>query len=362
MHNNIIEPTLEYDFSKVQLGIPVSHPNSTFVSRIFVNNKPLYIQTPKCTTKNGIIQSGKKWYCDLMFSSDDSIFIDWVTNLELKCQTLICSKSMSWFDTEYSKDDIENAFSSPLKIYKSGKYYLLRVNVKPTMKIYNEATSTVSFDDIKENVNMITVLEFYGIKFTSRNFQIEVELKQSLIVSNDEFVENCFIPRQQPVQNIPVVQQKEEPKYLPREPDEPPPPPLLSNINKKIDTPLTQLTPEQPHVNEEVSMEEVNSINEYLDLEDIKQEESLDLELSEFVFDAERLEETAPLQLKRPIDQYYREYNDLIEQANKLQKSLTKIYSVAKNLKEKHSLNVDDIEHYIYSDVDLSDNEYDDDV
>ena len=367
MHNNIIEPVLDYDFSKVQLGIPVSHPNSTFVSRIFLNSKPLYIQTPKCTAKNGIVKSGKKIYCDLMFSSDDSIFIDWVSNLEVKCQSLICSKSESWFETEYTKEDIETAFSSPLKIYKSGKYYLLRVNIKPTMKIYNDLNVEVSFDDINENVTMITVIEFYGIKFTSRNFQIEVELKQSMIVSNDEFLGNCFInkpvvqpiqqPVQQPVQSFPV--------YLPREPDEPPT--LLSNDIPPI-TPPTIITNEV-----EVEVDLDNAINE-MKHNEMKQDEINaeittledllpinDLELSEFDFDTERLEESAPLHLKRPIDQYYKEYNDLIEQANKLKKSLSRIYSAAKNLKETYSLNVDNIEQYIYSDIDISDNENDDD-
>ena len=355
MHNNIIEPVLDYDFSKVQLGIPVSHPNSTFLSRIFLNSKPLYIQTPKCTAKNGIVKSGKKIYCDLMFSSDDSIFIDWVSNLEAKCQSAICSKSESWFETEYTKEDIETAFSSPLKIYKSGKYYLLRVNIKPTIKIYNDLNVEVSFDDINENVTMITVIEFYGIKFTSRNFQIEVELKQSMIVSNDEFLGNCFI-------NKPVVQPIQTPTvYLPREPDEQP---QLSN-----DTTTTTLTKEvDVHVEVDVEpiSDNMNAINEMKHNEINSEITTLedptnDLELSEFEFDAERLEESTPLHLKRPIDQYYKEYNDLIEQANKLKKSLSRIYSAAKNLKETHSLNVDNIEQYIYSDIDISDNENDDD-
>jgi hypothetical protein len=349
MHNNIIEPTLDYDFSKVQLGIPVSHPNSTFVSRIFLNNKPLYIQTPKCTTKNGIIKSGKKLYCDLMFSRDDSIFIDWVTNLELKCQTLIFNKSESWFDTEYTKDDIDAAFSSPFKLYKSGKhFYLMRVNIKPTMKIYNDLNVEVSFDDIDENVTMINVIEFYGIKFTSRNFQIEVELKQSMIVSNDDFLGNCFISK--PI-TMPVATQS---LYVPREPDEVPQ--LLSNdTSNEILTILTKTEEPEEEQQLEVKQEEEK-------LEPIKQDFNHDLELSEFDFDAaERLEESAPLQLKRPIDQYYKEYNDLIEQANKLKKSLSKIYSTAKNLKEMHSLNVDNIEQYIYSDIEISDNENDED-
>ena len=335
---NIIEPRMDYDFSKLQLGIPVSHLNSTYLARIFENNKPLYMQTPKCTTKGGIVKSGKKMYCDLMFSSDDSIFIDWVTNLEVKCQSLICNKSESWFQTTYSKDEIETAFSSALKIYRAGKYYLLRVNIKPTMKIYTDLNVEVSFDDINENTNILNIIEFYGIKFTSRNFQIELELKQMMIVSKDEFVDNCFIKpnnyhNEIPILSPPLILTKESPKvYQPIEPDEPY---VSSDSQEKIEKPELVL-----EIKEEVI-------------------EPKSIELAEFDFDSmvERLEESTPLHLKRPTDQYYKEYNDVITRANKLKKELNRVYLEADAIKEKYSLDVDDVDKTIYSDVDISDNE-----
>jgi hypothetical protein len=356
---NIIEPQLDYDFSKLQLGIPASYLNSTYIARIFENNKPIYIQTPKCNTRGGIVKSGKKMYCDLMFSTDDSIFIDWISNLEAKCQTLICNKSESWFQTTYSKDEIETAFSSSLKIFKAGKFYLMRVNIKPTMKIYTDLNVEVSFDDINENTKMLNIIEFYGIKFTSRYFQIEVELKQSMIVGKDEFVENCFIKPpphvvqqqqiqapvqavqapvvQAPVVQAPVVQvvveeepKQEKPKYQPTEPTEP-------YVSRNV----VEIKDSDP---------EINNINT-----------PTSLELSEFNFDdmVEHLEETTTplLRLKRPTEQYYKEYNDIIFRANKLKEELTRAYLEARTLKEKYELNVDDIDKTIYSDIEISDNE-----
>lgn len=366
IHNNhIIEPHMDYDFSKLLLGIPVAHPNSTYVARIFATNKPLYIQTPKCTTRGGIIKSGKKLYCDLIFSADDSIFIDWITNLEAKCQSLIFHKSESWFQTAYSKDEIETAFSSSLKIYKAGKYYLLRVNVKPTIKIYTDLNVEVSFDDINEKTHMLNIIEFYGIKFTSRNFQIEVELKQSMIVNNDEFVENYFLKPQSNIQEQPRVQlyqQQQQPQqvstvqaiaplYLPREPDEPY---VFSEILKEE---------QQEHKKQEQEQQEQHYTKEKTDIPpeitlEIKEEKEEDL--AEFDFDSmlERLEET-PLCLKRPTDQYYKEYNDVLARATKLKQELNRIYLEARTIKEKYGLNVDDIDKTIYSDVDISDNESD---
>ena len=93
------------------------------------------------------------------------------------------------------KDDIETAFTSPFKIYKSGKFYLLRVNVKPNVKIFNDDTQIISLEDLTADKTLISIIEIQGIKFSSRNFQIEIELKQSMVVSPDPFLDACFIKK-----------------------------------------------------------------------------------------------------------------------------------------------------------------------
>jgi len=349
MIDNIIEPTMNYDFNKLQLGIPVAHPSSTYVTRLFMHNKPIYIQTPKCTTKSGFVTSGKKIYCDLMFHSDDSIFIDWVTNLELKCHSLICEKGESWFQTTYTNDDIESAFVSPLKIYKSGKYYILRVNVKPNMKVYNDLNTEISHSEINDSTTMITIIEFYGIKFTSRNFQMEVELKQSMIVSPDDFLGNCFIkPTNKVLQQQQQQQQKEEPPIV----EEPIDPPIVVPIVE--DKPNVELIIEEKEPETE-QPQQLDIIDPFVSIDELEPLE-IDFNISE------RLEESEPLHLKRPVEQYYSEYNTLITKADKLKSELRRIYLEAQILKEKHSLMVNEIDKNIDSDIDISDNEDDDDI
>lgn len=192
--DNIIEPTIDYDFSNLYLGPPSTLAGGSYFTKImYSNNKLLYLQTPKCLTKQGFVKSGKKIFVDLMFDNNDTVFINWIENLEAKCQELLFSKGETWFQTKLEKDDIETAFTSAFKIFKSGKYYLLRVNVKPSIKIYNEANNVVSLEDITVDKTIISILEIQGIKFTSRSFQMEIELKQSLIVSPDPFLDSCFI-------------------------------------------------------------------------------------------------------------------------------------------------------------------------
>jgi hypothetical protein len=194
--NDIIEPAIDYDFSKLYLGPPSTLAGGSYFTRImYNNNKILHLQTPKCLTKQGFVKSGKKFFVDLMFDNNDTVLINWIENLEAKCQELLYNKGESWFQTKLEKDDIETAFTSAFKIYKSGKYYLLRVNVKPNIKVYNESDEVIKLEDITTSNHVISILEIQGIKFTSRNFQIEIEMKQTMIVSPDPFLDECFIKK-----------------------------------------------------------------------------------------------------------------------------------------------------------------------
>jgi hypothetical protein len=194
---NITEPNNEYDFKKISVGSLSRVSAETYQARIFSNAKPLFIQTPKSITKQGFVKTGKKWYCDLMFTNQDELFVNWIENLEITCQRLIYEKKTEWFTEEEKMDlhDIESAFTSLLKLYKSGKYYLIRANVKQNIKIFDERGEQLSTERIDASTYMITVLEIQSIKFASKNFQIEVDMKQCMVVSPDPFSESCFIKR-----------------------------------------------------------------------------------------------------------------------------------------------------------------------
>ena len=197
---NIYEPNETFDFANISLAHPIGITGGAYFTKIQMNSKPLYIETPKCLTKQGFVKSGKKIYSELMFDNNDEQFIHWMENLEIKCQQLIYEKGESWFQNQLEMNDIETAFTSPMRIYKSGKFYLIRVNVKmnyitntPQLKIYNENETPLSIDDVTADTNIISIVEIQGIKFTSRNFQIELELKQIMVINTNEIFENCLI-------------------------------------------------------------------------------------------------------------------------------------------------------------------------
>ena len=128
--DNIIEPNENFDFSKLSLAHPAGIQGGAYFTKIEFNKKPLYIQTVKSLTRQGIVKTGKKYYCDLMFDKNAEVLIHWFEKLEEKCQRLIFEKRDVWFQNALEENDIETAFNSLIRVYKSGKYYLVRVNIK----------------------------------------------------------------------------------------------------------------------------------------------------------------------------------------------------------------------------------------
>lgn len=193
-----------FDFSKFILTHPEPLPGGSYFTKLNINNDILYAQTPKCISKQGIVSSsGKKSYIDLMFSTEDSKFIEFMENLEKSCVEKIHEKKNSWFTNDIDLNDIENAFTATLRPYKAGKYYLLRANIAPsknlvkmpTCFVFDESENKLSLDDIKPENDLITVLEIQGIKFTPKSFQFEIILRQVLIMSNTPVFQSCLIKK-----------------------------------------------------------------------------------------------------------------------------------------------------------------------
>ena len=67
-----------YPFDEISLITPRPMQGGSFFSKVVVQNgKPMLFQTPRCLTKNGIIRTDKKIYCDLKFSEIHETFIQW---------------------------------------------------------------------------------------------------------------------------------------------------------------------------------------------------------------------------------------------------------------------------------------------
>jgi len=393
--DNIVEPDNSFDFSKLSLAHPVSIAGNAYFTKILFENKPLYIQTPKSSTKQGFFQApGKKILCDLMFENLEGNFLHWLENLETKCQELIYEKSNEWFQNSLEMSDIESAFNSPMKSFKSGKYYLVRTSVKinsltntPLIKIYNENETTLSLEDITSESSVISILEVQGIKFTTRNFQIEIEHKQVMLLNKDIIFENCLIKKkfesspQLQTESIPSLEPSVETLVLEET--------VGPSENEVQDVTLT--IHDKPISDN--SMEDIDSLDENRNTDEIyniasetNDSSSLEVELhlNKNNNEATTLEEVVPLvessvsiksldlptedleevnfgldlennletiTLKKPNEVYYEMYKQAREKAKNAKKEALLAFLEAKNIKQTYMLeDIDSSDESTFSD------------
>jgi hypothetical protein len=194
--DKIYETNSNFNFDKLLLGKPILQNGGYFI-KYSINDFPLYIRPPKSTIKQ-IVKNTKKINCDLIFSQENDEFIQWMENLENHSQQTIFKNKDLWFESSLELEDIENSFTSPMKTYKSGKFYIVRTNItqrlgKINIKIYNEDEKDISLEDVSGNMNVMTILEVQGIKCSSKSFQIEIELKQMMVLHPINLFDKCIL-------------------------------------------------------------------------------------------------------------------------------------------------------------------------
>lgn len=198
MNNQIYDVNAPFEFDKLRLSPPMIISGGNYFIKYSYDNNPLYIQPPECKTRGPISKTSKKAHCDLLFSQDKTSFIKWMEDLETVSCKLIFDNRENWFDGDMDLADIENYFASPLKSYKSGKFYQARAFLpsrlgKINLKIYNESKEEVDIDSIVDQTDTMAILEIQGIKCSSRSFQIEMEIKQMMTLQPVNPFENCLI-------------------------------------------------------------------------------------------------------------------------------------------------------------------------
>lgn len=198
--NQIYEANDNFDFTHLSLGNPNGLQGGAHFTKLSYNNEPLYMQFSKCSTKQGIIKTGKKIYSDLLFTNDDTPIIEWLQNLEDHLCNLIYQKRNIWFHTEFELDDIRNFFNPIIRTYKGNKYLVRtyvttpkHIQYKPNIQIFDEEEQVKTIEDVTSDSKIITIVEVLGVKFTSRSFQIELSLRQIMILDDRPLFSGCLI-------------------------------------------------------------------------------------------------------------------------------------------------------------------------
>lgn len=193
----IQDATSQFDFSQVQLSKPSVLPDGSFFTKIVNKDVPLYVYTPKCSTKQGVVTTGTKQHIDMILTSNE--FIAWVESLEERLEQLLFENRSAWFvDDSIDIDDIQNAFMPILKVKQT--QHALRAFIplrkqsikEPTVYIYDVYEKPLDVSSIKEDSTIISILDFSGVSFNQKSFQVSINIRQIMVLEKTPF-SSCMI-------------------------------------------------------------------------------------------------------------------------------------------------------------------------
>jgi hypothetical protein len=192
--NNIDDNT----FHNIKLHSPTPIQGGSYLAKMTLNDKPILFQMPKCSTKRGVASSGKRYYCDLLFTYDHTNVIDFVENIEMVARDKVFDKNELWFQDPPSLEDIEYNWNDSIKQTKQNFYLRTYVgnvkNVEKTVSVYNSNQEKINIDSILPSSNIITIVEITGLKFSSSSFHINYCLRQIMVLEEEKPIFNkCLI-------------------------------------------------------------------------------------------------------------------------------------------------------------------------
>jgi hypothetical protein len=363
--DNIITPTATFDFSTLNLENPLPLQGGSFFTKLNFSDKslPLYVQLPRAESKHGIVRnaSTKKAYIDLLFGFFENNLQTWFENLEIRCRELIFEKKDLWFQTDMTADDIENTFISPSKSYRSGKFITVRAHL-PTSRqikqdscmIYDESERQLDSSVITGTTKFIPLIHIEGIRFSSKSFQVEINVRQIMVLSlEDTIKKSCMIKYGKTGTEEPNTLESLEPEDFKN------PNPLetteqnLSENDKGVEiieakTLDTLVNKEDTSSGTEIAaanteIENQEKTDDKVDVVDLPQ----DTELHEV--DLAVGGDNESISLKNPKDVYYEIYKVAYEKAKHMKQVALEAHLEAQNIKNKYML--DDI---LASDDELS--------
>ena len=375
--DNIIELSNKFDFSKLNLENPIPLQGGNFFTKLNFSEKqlPLLVQLPKCTTKHGIIktQSSKKMYTDLVFNYFDNDILTWFENLEIRCRELIFDKKDLWFQTEMDLDDIETMFISPTKSYKSGKLITIRTFIPSTKNIkkdycliYDENEINLEASAINETTKIIPLINIECIRFSSKSFQLDINLRQVMVLSiEDEIKKDCLIKRnceslnkekgednnleskaletiETKKSNLETTELKNNILEIPEKTA-----PIKARENNKININVSEIqlkkenSKEKPEEkleeNFEENFEEKSEIIGTVGKETTNELIDIKNDLCEVQLTTDNIEEN--VSLKKPNEVYLEIYKSAREKAKHMKQAAVEAYLEARNIKTKYMLN-----------------------
>ena len=177
---------------------PLYQGNTNYFSKLLFkeNKKNVYFQLPKTKSKQGLVINGTKKYIEFIYTKNDKYIFSFIENLEsFLIEEILKNKDMWFYNSEsITYDDIENIIMPITKSYKNGNNVLLKTYFNLNkLVIYNENKEIIENDKFNANDYIIPLINVNGIKFSNKNFIIDINLLQLLVISDEEDLTNSLL-------------------------------------------------------------------------------------------------------------------------------------------------------------------------
>ena len=343
----VYEINNDFPFSKMSLENPEPISNGFYFIKLAVDNKPLHIQLPKCSMKNGIISNKKEKYCDLLyFHKDQEQLIDWIEQMEISCKDMINNKKSFWFQSELTRDDIDNMMTPLYRLYKSGVNILIRTyidvnkhNGKPNCLFYDDKENDIDISCVDNSQDIIPLIHIEGIRFSSKTFELDIKLTQMMVMDNlIKSGEDCSLGKKDVEENEKkknIVSFADDDKTKENNVKQQPQPPPQNENDNDNDNENDNDIDNDNHIDNH-NDNHIDNHNDNHNLENEILNEIIEVSLDNL--ETLTLNKTEVLELKKPNQVYYKIYKEARKKALKMRQKAIEAFLEAKQIKTKYML------------------------
>lgn len=159
----------------------------------------VYIQTPKLKTVDGVVITENRGYIDLEFDSNFPDFYQFITELDSKCIETTHTNSSKWFKQTFPKSLVNEFYKTNIRPSRNNKPPTIRIKIPMSKKevkteFYDYKKEEINYENIKEQDEIICVIQIIGMKFLKQQFILETQLIQcKLCTENSNKYLGCII-------------------------------------------------------------------------------------------------------------------------------------------------------------------------
>ena len=176
--------------SKINLGdLQVLQGGTSHYVKLLLDNDKIYVQLPECYMKNGIMNTKRGKYCDLLYNESHEI-MSWIVKIEKIIIQLINLKKNEWFQNSITKEDIYNMLNPCYRKVKSSLLIRVYIDVSKSgvdnCLLYNEDGENENLTNVNSEYEIIPLIHLDGIKINSKSFEISFKLIQIMKLKKKE--------------------------------------------------------------------------------------------------------------------------------------------------------------------------------